>query len=490
MPATTTAREVGRRTKIVCTLGPATASEAMIQELARAGMEVARVNFSHGSRDDHRQMFTGVRAASEKLDRPLGLLADLSGAKLRLGEIPGDEMVLRAGEQVLLDTASEPAPGRLPLPVPELAGALAPGQRLLLGDGGMALSVQEVRGSEIRAAATAGGLLRSRQGLHAPGARLAIRAVTDKDLEDLEFALGQGADWVAMSFVRSARDLEPLREAIRRARAPVRLMAKIETQEAVQNLEEIVAVSDGLMVARGDLGIEMEVEQVPVLQKTIIGRANRAGKVVVTATQMLESMVHSPRPTRAEVSDVANAVLDGTDAVMLSGETAIGDYPVEAVRVMARAVCHAEAALDFGARLTQSMAWPAETVTQAISEATCHVARELGAKAIITATLSGRTACMVAMHRPETPIVAVTPDVATLRRLTLVWGVRPLLAERGRNTDELIRNAVAAAERAGLVRAGDVVVITAGVAAQEGGTNMIEVEVVGRRPRERGGKGT
>jgi len=476
--------EGARRTKIVCTIGPSSWSEQMIGRLARAGMDVARLNFSYGTREEHGRAISRIRAAAERLGRPIGILQDLAGPKLRVGEVPGGEVMLRAREEVVLSVGRRPSSSHLPLPVPGLPRVMSPGQRLLLNDGRIELEVLAAGGREIRCRVRVGGVLRSHQGVNLPDTTLPIPAVTRKDLADLRFGLGQGVDWVAMSFVRRAEDLAPLHRAMGRAGRWAGLVAKIEKHEAVRHLAEIIAAAEGVMVARGDLGVEVALDQVPILQKRIIAACRRAGKPVITATQMLESMMSSPRPTRAEVSDVANAVFDGTDAVMLSGETAAGKYPAEAVRVMARVARRAEAAFDFEACSSESARWPCGTVTDAIGQATCAVAEDLGARAIITATSTGHTAVMVAIHRPRTRIVAVTPNVATERRLALVWGVRPLLAPRGRNTDELMVNAISRAQAAGLVKAGDRVVVTAGVPAGiPGQTNLIKVETVGRHHR-------
>jgi len=469
-----------RRTKIVCTLGPATFAPDRLEKLARAGMDVARLNFSHGDHPQHAATIASIRSLEKKLNRRIGVLQDLSGPKLRVGDLAEEGIDLRAGDEVVLSTAEQPAEGRIPLPVPEAAKALKADQRVLLADGQIELAVESTQGAEITCRVVAGGRLRAHQGVHLPDADLPIETVGQKDLADLRFGLEHGVDWVAMSFVRSAKDLEPLKQEIERAGGRVRLMAKIEKHEAVDRLEEILDSCDGLMVARGDLGIELPLDRVPGLQKEIIRRCNRVGKPVVTATQMLESMIHSPRPTRAEASDIANAVLDGTDAVMLSGETAIGDYPVEAVEVMGRVAAQAEKGIDYRGRLDESSHWPCKTVTDGISQATVNLAWDLGASAVITPTATGHTAFMVAMHRPAVPIIAVTPDVATQRRLTLAWGVQPLGASRGKNTDEMIVNAIDQAVKAELLREGQVVVVTAGApAGVPGHTNLIKVEVVG-----------
>ncbi len=469
-----------RRTKIVCTIGPATASPKMLERLARAGMDVARLNFSHGDHATHGRIISAIREVEKRVGRPIGIMQDLAGPKLRIGEVPGGEKDLKPREEIVLSAARRPAPGHIPLPLPEAPKALSPGQRVLIGDGAIELAVVDTTGTEVRCRVRVGGVIRSHQGIHLPDAALPVKTVTAKDLDDLRFGLKHKVDWVAMSFVRNGRDLDPIRAEIERSAHRPWVMAKIEQHEAVGHLDEIIEAADGVMVARGDLGIELRLDRVPVLQKEIIRSCNATGKPVVTATQMLESMIANARPTRAEVSDIANAVLDGTDAVMLSGETAIGSYPVEAVRVMARVATRAESVFDFAKRLAELTSRPCRTVTDGISQATVGLAQDLQVRAIITATATGQTALMTAMHRPAQPIIAVTPDVATERRLTLAWGVRPLLARRGRTTDELITNAMARAEEAGLLQRGDLVVVTAGVPPGGAGrTNLIKVEVVG-----------
>jgi pyruvate kinase len=475
------ARRQQRRTKIICTIGPATQSRTEIEQLAGAGMDVARLNFSYGSHNEHERTMANIRAVEGRLGRPIGILQDLAGVKLRVGQLPEEGMELRPGSEVVLSTSAEPAAGQISVSLRELPRALSSDQRLLLGDGNIELVVLDTTDTEIRCRVRAGGVLKSHQGLHVPDVRLPIKTVTEQDVSDLRFGLEHGADWVAMSFVQGPDDLLELRRRMERGGRQAPIMAKIERHEAIDNLDAIIEVADGVMVARGDLGIELPLDRVPMLQKDIIGRCNAAGKPVVTATQMLESMIHNPRPTRAEVSDVANAVLDGTDGVMLSGETAIGSYPVEAARVMARVAERAEAAFDFEGRLVESSQWPCRTVTDGISQATVNLAHDLKAQAIITATSTGHTALMVAMHRPEAPVIAVTSDVATQRRLTLAWGVYPVAAPRGTNTDELIVNAIDRARAAGLVRQRDVVVVTAGVPpGLPGRTNLVKVEVVGQ----------
>jgi pyruvate kinase len=472
-----------RRTKIVCTIGPATSSPAAIRSLAAAGMNAARLNFSYGTHDSHAALIAAIRSVSDDLARPIAIIQDLSGPKLRVGEVPGGEMRLRAGDRVTLRLRGRPAPGDIPLPLPELARAAEPNQRLLLADGRIEFRVIDADTSSVSCRVKVGGLLKSHQGINLPDVALPIRTVTPKDLADLRFGIQQGVDWVAMSFVRRAQDLAPLRRLAKNAGAAVPLISKIEKHEAIADLDNIIDASDGTMVARGDLGIELPLAQVPLLQKDIIGRSNAAGKPVITATQMLESMVASPRPTRAEVSDVANAVFDGTDAVMLSGETAAGQYPTAAVRVMADVVARAETAYDFEARWRKCDTWTCNSTADGISEAACGLAIDIDAAAIISATSTGHTALAVARQRPKTRLIAVTPNVATFRKLSLVWGVHALLGPRGRNTDELIVNSIDRAKKAGFVRAGNRVVVTAGVPVGAGNTNLIKVEVVGQHEK-------
>ncbi len=472
-----------RRTKIVCTIGPATSSRKAIRQLAAAGMDVARLNFSYGTHESHAAAIADVRSVSAELGKPIGILQDLSGPKLRVGEIAGGAMELRTGHEVTLRVRGRAKGDEIPVPLPELGAAVTPGQRLLLSDGRFELRVVEARAGAIRCQVQVGGVLESHQGINVPDSALPIRTVTAKDLADFRFGLSQQVDWVAMSFVRSADDLRPLRRAAKEAGAEAHLVAKIEKHEAIGNLDEIIAAADGVMVARGDLGVELPLAEVPARQKDIIKRCNRAGKPVITATQMLESMVTNPRPTRAEVSDVANAVFDGTDAVMLSGETAAGQHPTEAVRVMAEVVAQAELAYDFEACWAERGGWPCSSIADGISEAACGLARDIGARAIISATSSGATALAAARQRPKARLIAATANVATLTRLALVWGVCGVLAPRGRNTDELIVNAVDRAREAGFVRAGDRVVVTAGVPGRAGNTNLIKVELVGRHEK-------
>jgi len=462
-------------TKIICTLGPACEEAGVLREMIRAGMDVGRVNFSHGDHASHARRIELVRSLAQEEGKPLAILGDLSGPKLRLGEIPGGEMRLLTGDTVSLSPVE--GPGLLHFPEPEILQSLRRGQRLLLDDGAIELAVERNEGGRPETRIVTGGRLRSRAGVVAPGAALSLPALGEKDRLDAAFAVQQGADYLALSFVRGAADIEGLRELLRGLGAQIPILAKIELPEAVEAFEEILEASDGIMVARGDLGVNTAPEEVPFYQKRFLLACNRAGKPAITATQMLQSMISSPRPTRAEASDVANAVLDGTDAVMLSGETAIGEFPVEAVRTMDQVARRAEEAL-----VPEECLRRVGTVgeaSQAIARATVEIAQELGLKAIITSTISGHTTRMVARFRPRVPVVAATPDPATWRRMALVWGVVPLLVGRYDTVEEMLALTTSAARDAGLVRKGDQVVVTAGMpAGGEGRTNMLKVHTV------------
>lgn len=471
-----------RRTKIVCTIGPASDSVEVIKKLLLAGMNVARLNFSHGTHEEHGRRIASIRRAAGEAGKNVAIMLDTKGPEIRLGFFKEEPVVLSEGGLVTLTT--EDIKGdkeRIPVNYPGLPGDVRAGDTILVADGLIALKVLSTTETEIRCRVENGGELTSQKGVNVPGVAVNLPAVTEKDIQDIRFGIEQRLDFIAASFVRKAADVLAIRQILEDAGADIDIIAKIENREAVNNLDEIIKVSDGIMVARGDLGVEIPAEEVPLVQKAIIERCNRAGKPVVTATQMLESMIHNPRPTRAEASDVANAIFDGTDAVMLSGETAAGKYPVEAVETMARIAQRAEAALHYeemlGKRRTVT---PQRTVTDAISYATCATAQDLGAAAIITSTESGHTAKMVSKYRPRAPIVAVTPHAKVMRKLALVWGVQPLLVGVRNNTDEMMAAAVEVSLSAGLIKGGDLVVITAGVpVGVHGTTNLIRVHTVG-----------
>ena len=466
------------RTKIVCTIGPASDSPEMVRALIRAGMNVARINFSHGEQATHAKSIATLRRVAAQEGRLVAVMADLQGPKLRVGEMPEGGVELRPGETVLLTSRPrQNTEGEIPVPHPELLRDLQAGQPVLLDDGNLELAVVRPGAEGLECRVVVGGRLTSHKGINVPGAELRLSSLTPKDREDAAFALEQGVDFFALSFVRRAADVRELRQFLRERGADTPIIAKIEKPEALTALDEILAEADGMMVARGDLGVETPAEEVPFYQKRIIHACNRAGKPVITATQMLQTMIENPRPTRAEASDVANAILDGTDAVMLSGETAVGSYPVEAVETMARICANAEAHLPHVGPVHGESH---ESITGAISYAAVEIAAEVNGRAIVTATMSGMTARMVARHRPSVPILAVTPNRATLSRLALVWGVEPVLVEPFETTDDMVEMMVRTAHREGLAVPGDPLVLTAGIPFGGGGkTNMLKVHVVG-----------
>ncbi|HEX6989283.1 MAG TPA: pyruvate kinase [Bacillota bacterium] len=477
-----------RRTKIIATIGPASADPEVLGELLAAGVDVVRVNLSHGSTEDHQRYVAAVREAAERCHRPFtGVLFDTRGPEVRVGRMPDGGLRLEAGSRLRLIGGSDPRAAavtdpagipRVPVNFTALAGAVRPGDELLLDDGNIILAVEEVGDGGVLCRVTAGGTLLTRKKVTFPRPPANLPALTPEDLEGVRLAVDLGVDFVAASFVRTAADVLEVRRAIEERGGNLAVIAKIENAAGVEHIEEILEVADGLMVARGDLGVEMPSEEVPILQKRLIAVCNRLGKPAITATQMLESMVAHPRPTRAEASDVANAIFDGTDAVMLSAETATGRYPVEAVRFMARIAERADRALAEEGRERREQAAPG-TVTDAISLASCNVARGLGAGAILTATHSGHTARMVARHRPPTPVIAATPFEAVARRLSLVWGVTPVIVPESETTDRMMDQSLDAAVRAGLVEAGTLVVITAGVPVGVAGTtNLVQVTTV------------
>lgn len=450
--------------------------------MAEAGMSVARLNYSHGSREWHGTCFETLRRVERTLGHPVAVLQDLSGPKLRIGRLPEGGVTLVTGQPAilrLLDEVDELTPPVIPVPLPELYAALQPGHEIFLDDGLLQLIVRERRGDGVECEVMFGGTLTGRKGIAAPSTPIEIDALTDKDLDDLQAGLALGVDWVAVSFVRTAQDLRPVRAALQAAGSGAGLIAKVERPEAVENIREILDVVDGLMIARGDLGVEMPLPQVPIIQKQLIRQCYGAGKPVITATQMLESMSASPRPTRAEVSDVANAIIDGTSAVMLSGETAVGQYPVRTVQMMAAIADYTEQHLDYRKLVKEKTQERATSITDAISQGVVEIAMDLDASAILCSTTSGFTPRMVSRLRPPMPIIAATARTATYRRLPLIWGVQPLLVAATTNTDEMLQATVRGALEAGWIKKGQTVVITSGVpVGTPGHTNLIKVETV------------
>lgn len=470
-----------RRTKIVCTIGPATESKEPLRALTDAGMDVARLNFSHGTHEWHGERIRLLREIEAERGRPIAIHQDLCGPKLRVGEVPASGVDLPRGSECLLWTgAFEPGPEpRIPVPLPGLIEALKPGGLVYMDDAQIEMDVIERTAKGVRCLVRHGGTLLSRKGITAPGADFRIDALTPKDLADAAFAIRSGIDYIGVSFVRRASDMDPVRALIAEAGTQTRVIAKIEKPEAIEHLDEILAASDGLMVARGDLGVEVPLYQVPVLQKQIIRACVAAGKPVITATQMMESMIKSPRPTRAEVSDVANAVYDGTSAVMLSGETAMGNFPTETVRAMAATAEYAEAHLPYADLLRDALSRDADTRTEALCQGVTEIATDLGAAAILCSTTSGETARQFARMRPSLPVIAATSDIATYRRLALLWGVQPLLVPETTAAEERVAAMRAGAKAMGWVRAGQTVVITVGVVVgSPGGTTTFRLETI------------
>jgi pyruvate kinase len=468
-----------RHSKIVCTIGPACRSPRILERLLRAGMDVARLNFSHGTHEEHARTILQLRAAAQNLGKTIAILADMQGPKIRTGALAGGGTVLlRAGQKFVITTARVLGDStRVNTTFRPLPKEVHRDDRILLSDGLIELRVERVRGGEVICQVINGGALGEHKGINLPGVKLRVPAVTQKDRADLAFALKHGADYVAVSFVRRPEDVLLAKSLIRRARKDTPVIAKLEKPEAIENLDAILRVADGVMVARGDLGVEMSPERVPVVQKTIIARAREFRRPVITATQMLESMTENPRPTRAEASDVANAIFDGSDAVMLSAETASGKYPVEAVAMMARIIEEAEASItDFPQPAPQEQLKVAETVAELV----CHASRELHMKLIAVFTHSGFTARLVSRYRPLVPIIAFSPEAETRRRMALIWGVMPKQIEDTRKIDNLAAVAEKSLLRERLVRNGDVIGIVAGTPMGiRGTTNFMKLHVIG-----------
>ncbi len=464
-----------RRTKIVATLGPASDSPKKLRELVAAGMDAARLNLSHGTHEEHAERARRVRDAEASANRPIALIADLQGPKLRIGELE-EPFVLRKGEAVTVSAESSFRKGELPIAPAVIGDVLEAGHDVLIDDGLVRLRVGTVVDGRAQCEVIVGGVVTSHKGVNLPGVPLPIPSLTRKDTADLEFALSIGVDFVALSFVRSPADVRDLRALIEQAGSHAHVIAKIEKAEAVDVLDDILAETDAVMVARGDLGVEIGPALVPLLQKRIIQKALERGKPVITATQMLESMVHHPEPTRAEASDVANAILDGTSAVMLSGETAVGEYPVEAVAYMDRIAKAVEPSMGYRHEIPAADQNP--TIGGAMSNAACDIAEALRAKAILTPTYRGKTAASVARLRPQRPIIGLTHIEWARRQMALEWGVTPIQIPQCGDVEELWSTSVRVAREAGLIDAGDRVVLTAGTQVNlPGSTNVIKVDI-------------
>jgi pyruvate kinase len=468
-----------RRTKIVCTIGPATAEESMIERLVAAGMDVARVNCSHGTPEELELLVRAVRNVETRLDRPLAILADLPGPKLRVSRL-SEPIQVETGDDLVLASAGAASGDDLELAFElDFARVVRPGSPVMIDDGRVRLRVVEAMGKRVRCRVETGGLIRSQKGVNLPGSYLPIPSITDRDRELIQHAVRWDVDYIALSFVRRAEDVEDLKRLIQGHGGRQRVIAKIEKLEAIEQLEAIVAVTDALMVARGDLGVEIGAAEVPMLQKRLIRMGREAGKTVITATQMLESMIDAPEPTRAEASDVANAILDGTSAIMLSGETAVGKYPVEAVDTMVRIAAAVEPEFAYRDSPFEATRQGARYISDVVGHAACDMAEIIEAAAIIVPTVSGETAREVSRHRPHRPIVACTPSWDVQRQLMLDWAVIPLALDPTKDVETLWTRSIDAVQRSGIAGPGDRVVITSGTNVNRpGATNTILVQTL------------
>ncbi|MEL6440679.1 MAG: pyruvate kinase [Cyanobacteria bacterium J06621_8] len=466
-----------RRTKIVATVGPATLKPDILRQLIKAGATTLRINFSHGTQQEHQRAIRLIRQTAFELDQPVGILQDLQGPKIRLGKFAEGKIHLNKGDAYILTSRQVPCNQEIGyISYDKLAQEVPENATILLDDGKVEMKVQKIdpANQDLHCQVIVGGVLSSNKGVNFPGVYLSVKALTQKDREDLMFGLDQGVDWIALSFVRNPQDILEIKDLISSAGKSIPIIAKIEKHEAIEQMDAILSLCDGVMVARGDLGVELPAEEVPILQKRLITTANKLGIPIITATQMLDSMVNSPRPTRAEVSDVANAILDGTDAIMLSNETAVGNYPVEAVQTMSTIACRIEKEQQ-----TSNFKRTKRSITHAISAAVGQIASQLDASAIMTLTKTGATARNVSKFRPKTPILAITPHVYVSRRLQLVWGVKPLLVLDLSSATETFQAAINVAQEKRLLSAGDLVVMTAGtLQGISGSTDLIKVELV------------
>ncbi|WP_305852445.1 pyruvate kinase [Halobacillus salinarum] len=473
-----------RKTKIVCTIGPASETVETLTKLIEAGMNVARLNFSHGDFEEHGARIKNIREAAAATGKTVAILLDTKGPEIRTGSLKDGEVYLEKGSTVYVTMDDiEGDAERFSVTYPGLINDVHPGSKILLDDGLVELYVEEIHKdeNEIKATVLNNGPLKNKKGVNVPNVSVNLPGITEKDAKDIEFGIEQGVDFIAASFVRRASDVLEIKELLEKHNAiDIQIIPKIENQEGVDNIDEILEVSEGLMVARGDLGVEIPAEDVPLVQKQLIRKCNRAGKPVITATQMLDSMQRNPRPTRAEASDVANAIFDGTDAIMLSGETAAGDYPVEAVQTMQNIASKTETGLNYKQILSERSKHSDMTITDAISQSVTHTAINLNVNAIVTPTESGHTGRMISKYRPQAPIVAVTASEAVNRKLSLVWGVYAVMGPHAYSTDEMLDVAVDQSIASGVVSRGDRIIITAGVPVGESGTtNLMKVHIIG-----------
>lgn len=472
---------MNRKTKIVCTIGPACDEFEILKQLIESGMNVARLNFSHGEHQEHFDRIKTIKKAINTTGKTIAIILDTQGPEIRTGILENDQIILKNENKIIL--TSEEMMGnekKISVSYKNLFNDVTIGSTILLDDGLIELEVLKISDCELTCRVINGGVLKNKKGVNVPGVRIDLPGVTEKDIKDIIFGIENGVDFIAASFIRKANDVLEIRKILEQFNADIHIISKIENRQGVENIDEIIQASDGIMVARGDLGVEIPAEEVPLVQKMIIKKCNLAGKPVITATQMMDSMQRNPRPTRAEASDVANAIFDGTDAVMLSGETAVGKYPVESVKTMARIAKKTEESLNYLEMFKNRETVKQITVTDAISQAVVETAYDIRANAILTPTETGQTAIFVSKYRPKAPIIAVTPNKEVLNKLSLIWGVSPLQGLKVKTTDEMLSSAVSEAKTAGRIKQGDLVVITAGVpVGQPGTTNLMKVHLVG-----------
>nr|WP_206172988.1 pyruvate kinase [Acidilutibacter cellobiosedens] len=476
--------KIMKKTKIVCTIGPSSEKEEVLRELIINGMNVARLNFSHGSHEEHQKRIVTIKKLREELDLPIGIMLDTKGPEIRIKEFEDGVCELEEGHEFILTSRDVPGNKNIVgISYAELPKDVKRKDTILIDDGLIELEVEDIiDGKDIKCVVKNGGTLSNHKGVNVPGVKTNLPVLTDEDIKDIKFGIKNEVDFIAASFIKKGKDVIEIRKILEQnGNNNIEIISKIESREAVENIDEIINVSDGIMVARGDLGVEIPTEEIPLIQKSIIRKCNLVGKPVITATQMLDSMIRNPRPTRAEATDVANAILDGTDAIMLSGETASGKYPIAAVKTMRRIAERIESSLDYRQLFKVKSMRNEITSTNAISRATCATAEDLGASAIITATSSGYTARAVSKFRPKAPIIAATPSEKIMRKLSLIWGVYPVLSLRSVSTDEVIDLSIHCALKKGYIKEGDLIIITAGIpAGVPGSTNLIKVHTVGK----------
>ncbi|NLK72673.1 MAG: pyruvate kinase [Clostridiales bacterium] len=472
-----------KKTKIVCTLGPASESKETLKEMIKAGMNVARLNFSHGTHEEHKKRIDLIKEIRQEMDVHVAILLDTKGPEIRTGKFDKEEIILKEGSYFTLTVRDIIGNDEISsVTYAGLVNDVKIGDKILIDDGLIELVVEEIKETDIKCRVLNSGIVKNHKGINLPGVKINLPAVTSKDEADILFGIENDIDFIAASFVRRVSDVLDIKRILEHNNASdIGIIAKIENQEGVDNIDDILSIADGIMVARGDLGVEIKAEEIPIIQKRIIRRCNLLGKPVITATQMLDSMIRNPRPTRAEVTDVANAIFDGSDAVMLSGETAAGKYPVESVKTMANIALQAEAALNYEAILREKGVDKALSITDAVSHATCTSAQELGAAAILTATSSGYTSMMVSKFRPKPPVIAATSNPKVARKMSLVWGTVALLRDKADNAEAIFEKSIEIALEKGYINSGDLIVITAGIpVGVSGGTNTMKVHIVSK----------